>query len=792
MGKIKKILENELVGGTQSTDVYPVTSVKAVYDENNERLDHILNRRGVVNVSTNYNDDHIAEVLTLEQAIAKVPSSDRVLGFQGNVLTADGWITYKFIGTSITQWSDTQYWAMVTDSSNLKQELGDSKTMAMSQSGIGTHIGTNEFEEFSPSITYKKGDYVIYNGIIYKFTKDKPASEWNAEYVVQTSLKGYQDNNSNKVIRNVAESVNDINVSAIPSDGDNDLELSDDKGNIILALSSGHIKTKNFGSEKLTEDIDNLEKSCKDLVTYVNDSGLGTANTTSKSDLDVADEQGNILAEFSQGEFKTKNFDTRESASAKDDFETSDLGIADEQGNTILKLENGEIKTKNFDSSEATSAVTTENGGDAEIADEHGNVLLRLSSGHIKTKNFDSSDLDNSDNEISLLKLKTSFDNFCFFDFDLTKTLSEGDKAKLFNITKGEISDGGLTIPIGYQNHIDYIDPIVFDDEKFVLDITKGSASDVVVIQSVGSASDDAVTNESYVLNHNSMSGVASKLVVDFSTGKLSAIHSNTISYGDSLGTFIKEVAFDTTGDDFVIEWGRKQRYVYATIYNVSTCNRYELIVIDEDYPNLGGSSDYNLQFRPAGWMYYTPSFYQHAGSTKFKRFRCYLPTNLEYLFQGDSYTQGHSGYYKNSWSHLCCELYGKSETAGVSGSKLLSCIEQYHKVIKGKIQVKNIVISIGINDAPNINAETISTWINKYNTYIEELINDGIHPIVNRIWSNNPTINNAIANMGYDGVDFSAINLHNSGLYVNGHLTEKGNLLSYNIFINQIQNFIL
>ena len=42
MGKIKKILENELVGGTQSTDVYPVTSTKAVYDENNVRLDTIL------------------------------------------------------------------------------------------------------------------------------------------------------------------------------------------------------------------------------------------------------------------------------------------------------------------------------------------------------------------------------------------------------------------------------------------------------------------------------------------------------------------------------------------------------------------------------------------------------------------------------------------------------------------------------------------------------------------------------------------------------------------------------
>lgn len=42
MGKIKKILENELIGGTQTTDVYPVTSTKAVYDENNKRLDNII------------------------------------------------------------------------------------------------------------------------------------------------------------------------------------------------------------------------------------------------------------------------------------------------------------------------------------------------------------------------------------------------------------------------------------------------------------------------------------------------------------------------------------------------------------------------------------------------------------------------------------------------------------------------------------------------------------------------------------------------------------------------------
>lgn len=44
MGKIKKILEKEL-GSTQSVEVYPVTSIEAIYDENNERLDNIINRK---------------------------------------------------------------------------------------------------------------------------------------------------------------------------------------------------------------------------------------------------------------------------------------------------------------------------------------------------------------------------------------------------------------------------------------------------------------------------------------------------------------------------------------------------------------------------------------------------------------------------------------------------------------------------------------------------------------------------------------------------------------------------
>ena len=133
MGKIKKILENELVGGIQNNDIYPVTSIKAVYDENNERLDNIINRRGVVNISTNYNSDNIAEVLTINQAISKVPSKDRVLGFQGKFLSEEGWKSYIFIGKSVASWYDVTKWEEQLQTSSIAQELGNSSIKPISQ-----------------------------------------------------------------------------------------------------------------------------------------------------------------------------------------------------------------------------------------------------------------------------------------------------------------------------------------------------------------------------------------------------------------------------------------------------------------------------------------------------------------------------------------------------------------------------------------------------------------------------------------------------------------------------------
>ena len=77
----------------------------------------------------------------------------------------------------------------------------------------------------------------------------------------------------------------------------------------------------------------------------------------------------------------------------EDNNNSSDLEIGDENGNVLARFSGGHIKTKNFDSADIkTNIEDNDNSSDLEIGDENGNVLARFSGGHIKTKNFDSAE----------------------------------------------------------------------------------------------------------------------------------------------------------------------------------------------------------------------------------------------------------------------------------------------------------------------------------------------------------------------------------------------------------------
>lgn len=75
------------------------------------------------------------------------------------------------------------------------------------------------------------------------------------------------------------------------------------------------------------------------------------------------------------------------------DGEKSDLDVADDEGNVITRFKNGHIKTQKFNS-ETDCQTSVVNGEDAElrISDPKGNVIAEFRGGHLKTKNFDSRD----------------------------------------------------------------------------------------------------------------------------------------------------------------------------------------------------------------------------------------------------------------------------------------------------------------------------------------------------------------------------------------------------------------
>lgn len=101
-----------------STSKLEAVTAQGAIDEVSS-IGHFAKRGGIVNISTNYNSTNTAEVLTLAQAIDKVPSKDRTLGFVATFLTTDGWVLYQFNGDSLTKWSDTSNWVLSTKFNDL-------------------------------------------------------------------------------------------------------------------------------------------------------------------------------------------------------------------------------------------------------------------------------------------------------------------------------------------------------------------------------------------------------------------------------------------------------------------------------------------------------------------------------------------------------------------------------------------------------------------------------------------------------------------------------------------------
>lgn len=163
--------------------------------------------------------------------------------------TLSNWERYNDVTTSNQQNSDLditdeQYNVLVRfENGHLRVKNFDSVDVLDSIQAILSNIGFDSIPEFDENKDYNTGEIVRYLKYVYVFTSAHVAGEWNESEVKKT----------------VITTEHPIEVSDGVSKAD--LDITDEKGNVLLILSKGHIKTKNFDSSKSIIAIEDNEDS---------------------------------------------------------------------------------------------------------------------------------------------------------------------------------------------------------------------------------------------------------------------------------------------------------------------------------------------------------------------------------------------------------------------------------------------------------------------------------------------------------------------------------------------------
>ena len=112
------------------------------------------------------------------------------------------------------------------------------------------------------------------------------------------------DNTKAMSQKGVTDAVKEVDL--LEDDESADFDIADDNGNVIARFDGGHIKTKNFDSStdamtaEQSEKLNSLNPDAEPNDVYTSDEG--------DNDLDIADEQGNVVLQVKNGYVRSKNF----------------------------------------------------------------------------------------------------------------------------------------------------------------------------------------------------------------------------------------------------------------------------------------------------------------------------------------------------------------------------------------------------------------------------------------------------------------------------------------------------
>lgn len=159
----------------------------------------------------------------------------------------------------------------------------------------------------------------------------------NGRWVLTESTGGQLTVEAGKVVEDVetlttlTETTNQ-RVDAIESDltvlskdnPDYELAIGDEEGNLVVGIADGHIRTANFDSSALREDIIVAEIRVADDNEGADDNESASSSTNTPkykfdSDFVISDEKGNVIVSFADGHIRTRLFDSSEVATGGTD-----------------------------------------------------------------------------------------------------------------------------------------------------------------------------------------------------------------------------------------------------------------------------------------------------------------------------------------------------------------------------------------------------------------------------------------------------------------------------------------
>ena len=259
------------------------------------------------------------------------------------------WESYNDVTTSNQQDSDLD---ISDEQGNVLMRLTNGHIQVKNFSSIDaldsiqaiiSNIGFDNIPEFSEEEDYAIGDIIKYEKYVYVFTSNHTAGEWDETEVEKT------------VVYN--------NPVEVADDNKADLDISDENGNVLVKFANGHVKVKNFDSADNNESISAILQNIgiDDIPVFDEEEDYEIGVIVRYNKLIYKFISVHEAGEWNSSDVEETNIidelDVEHPVAVETILSDADLDISDENGNVLARFSNGHIKTKNFNS----SAIKKEN-----------------------------------------------------------------------------------------------------------------------------------------------------------------------------------------------------------------------------------------------------------------------------------------------------------------------------------------------------------------------------------------------------------------------------------------------